>query len=62
MKILSIILIFSLSLFADSNDTYSVLTPTTNDAFNYFFSIPIWFSILSIPMYLIFQLVNRWFK
>lgn len=34
--------------------TYAIFTVTTNDAFNYFFSIPLWITILSIPMVLVF--------
>jgi hypothetical protein len=62
MKYFILILFFTFSVFADTNETFAILTPTTNQAFNYFFSIPIWFAIMSIPAFLIFQLINRFFK
>lgn len=34
---------------------YAIFTITTNDAFNYFFSIPMWILILSVPMLLAFS-------
>jgi len=38
---------------------FTIFQVTTNNAFNYFFSIPMWILILSVPMLLAFSVFKH---
>lgn len=58
MKKITLILLL-LSNFAFSMD-FTVFKVTSSDAFNYFFSFPVWVAILTIPVLLVFFIFRHW--
>ncbi len=38
---------------------FTIFEITTNASFNYFFSMPIWVTILSVPMLLVFSVFKH---